>query len=233
MVSTIGLAPGQAPSCVSCGRAFPVPAAPQAYSTGSSSAAGAGVLLSVLVFIAIGVFLLMSFRRQSSVGREVHAALAAAQQDADLEALIVQLESDDYNRAIDAWHRIYVHDRRDHWGTFGRLEAAYGRTRARNCLWILTGGFCEFYDERGEKAVARELVARRADRENFDLVCECLEQFPAQITRERGADAGLAFVAKSARILEAAQPQVDDAQSLRRLKSTLVRLRSQLPAERR
>ncbi|MBI2923961.1 MAG: hypothetical protein HYY18_23115 [Planctomycetes bacterium] len=243
MVSTVDLLPGQAPSCVGCGRSFPVPAQPRADTSrrGTIGNVAGGALLFIVIgvgFVGVMTGIRQGSRRKESEARAVEAAgvprSLTGQESAALEVLVRQLEDPDYDRVTQAWHGIYAYDAIDHWGTFERLARALRESAAFNCLWILTGGMCEYYGDRGEEAVRTALIARKKDREAFQAILQSLEKFPEEMARVGGAAAGQQYVAKSLRILEGAQEEVDDPLSSPRLRTALKSLREkQLPSEQR
>lgn len=230
MVSTVGLPPGAAPLCSSCGRAFAAPASPH---SGPSSAAGAGAAVAVAVLglafflvvaVGTGFFFVMKHGPVEMQEPDLAGAPAPHQaarfDDASREEaarLVRRLEDDDWSKVQNAWRALYAYDRRDHWGTFELLRERYLATDSRNFLWMVTGGMCEYYAERGEDAVVDNLLLRAGEGASFDTVCQSLERFPRQMRDERGEATGRSFAEKSLRILRLADDRIDAKEASTRL----------------
>lgn len=241
MVSTVGLAPGMAPSCSGCGRAFPVPAAPAPYTTGTTAgAAGCGVaLVAAILLVVFGGIAFMLFTVRSGASREAFRAVSEAESSARranaerVRRLAAQLEDPDPQKSLNAWHAIAGCDAADHWGTFAVLDDLFARTRARNALWHLCCGFQMYYDQKGQDAIARELVARKGSEEEVDLLCQALEQYPPTVERDFGAAKGAEVRGRALKALSKAEAMTDRPQARMRIGLALERVRSQQPAEKR
>jgi hypothetical protein len=239
MVSTVGLAPGASPACSGCGRAFPASMATVSTASGGGRTGSPIVLFGLLVpLVIVGVlfFFLATSRRSENMRASFESASAASAHEAEAESqrrrdLVEQLESDDWNRVIGAWHQLAACDTRDHWGTFADLRKAYASSQTRNCLHLLTGGMCEYYGEPGEKAVTDELVARASEPDHSSTICEALEAFPPEMGKRGGEDARIRYAEKSLRILEAARARLPSGDASRRVLATIRHVKAMLPAE--
>ncbi|KAF0241406.1 MAG: hypothetical protein FD180_4450 [Planctomycetota bacterium] len=242
MVSTVGLPPGAVPFCSGCGRTFPLPAAqaPQFGSTPGAGVAGCGAfVVGAVAFAGIAGVAFMLFTSRGSMARHAMQAQAEAQaaaKQANFErakVLAAQLEDADVSRSMQAWHGLAGCDATDHWGTFDVLDELFRRTHARNALWNLSNGFQMYYGQKGEDAIARELVARKASDEEVDLLCQSLEQYPDSVERDHGAVKGAEIRTRAWHALTKAEAMVDRAGATKRIGLALERVRSKLPAEKR
>jgi hypothetical protein len=189
----------------------------------------------VLVLIAGGAISYFSMQRSAIQRSEFERVKVTAEtQEANarrVRDLGKQLEDDNFDRSIAAWHALYGCDVADHDGTFSVLNDLYSRTTSRNALWNLTNGFQEFYGKPGEEAIARELAARQRVQDQVDLLCQSLETDPDSVARDIDPAKGAAGWAKSARILEAAGANVDRPLAGQRIRQALEKVRAKIPAE--
>ncbi|MEK7470341.1 MAG: hypothetical protein AAB074_23470 [Planctomycetota bacterium] len=242
MVSTVGLAPGAVPFCSGCGATFPhsAHASPVSGSSPGAGVAGIGAfVVGAVVLAGIAGVAFMFITSRGSMSRHMARAqeethLAARQANIDrARRLAVQLEDPDANKSLQAWHGLAGCDAANHWGTFDVLDELFSRTHARNALWNLSNGFQMYYGQRGEEAIARELVARKTSDEEVDLLCQSLEQYADSVARDAGAAKGAEIRTAAWRALTRAEAMVDRTGATKRIGLALERVRSKMPAEKR
>jgi hypothetical protein len=90
-----------------------------------------------------------------------------------------------------------------------------------------------YYGQKGEDAIARELVARKASDEEVDLLCQSLEQYSDSVAKDVGAAQGNEVRTRAWHVLTKAEAMVDRPGATRRIGLALERVRSKLPAEKR
>jgi hypothetical protein len=219
---------------------MPATAAPQYGTAAATGVAGCGAVVVGLVFLVLfGGVAFMLLTGRSSASRSAFQQVSEQQAQsrrANIERaqqLAAGLEDSDNQKSLGAWHSIAACDAADHDGTFAVLDDLFARTHARNALWNISNGFQMFYDRKGQDAIARELVARKASEEELDLLCQSLEQYPDVVQRDYGEAKGGEVRLRAMRALEKAEAMTDRPAARMRIGLALERVRSKMPAERR
>ncbi|NUN48936.1 MAG: hypothetical protein HUU15_08930 [Candidatus Brocadiae bacterium] len=244
IVSTVGLAPGRAPMCSGCGRAYPeAMAATPLHSRAATSGLGAAVIGAFVVVGAVAFVVLWGVgqsdsRRLAVEQQELERAALVQAQAAGIDRKEVARLAEILGRGTDeearaAWTALASWDARDHWGTFEVLEDCYARADRPHAVWWLSNGFLQYYGDRGEAALAEGLVRWQKNEELFEMACTSLEQYPVTCGRDQGPSRGLALAAAAQRVLRSAEARVDHPRATPRLETALGRLSRAFPAESR